>query len=344
MLELSQSEELLINELLEKSVSQKKIAPLKIEKIVKLSGDASTRKYYRIFSAGKNFVACIDSPENLTKENFNFLTTQKILHQSGVNVPEIYDSKTSRGYVLMQDLGDETLLTQNARLSGLAEEETNYKYIVDELFKIHTVKKESNELHSLFSQEFDFEKFSWEINFTSKNLIQGYLKNPNQELVAEINELFRPIIDRILKIKKIPVHRDFHSRNIMLSEQKYYIIDFQDARQGPVQYDLVSLLEDAYFQVQRSCRYRVQEYFYKMLKAEKLINNDFEEFIYEYEQCAIQRIYKAIGTFCYIFIERGDDRYIRYVHNCFERLKSILYRYDEYKDLRKKLSEAYYQY
>ena len=69
---LTQSEELLIRELFEKSIEKSKIDRKKINEIEKLSGDVSTRKYYRLFCAGSNYVVCIDSPENLNKKDFNF--------------------------------------------------------------------------------------------------------------------------------------------------------------------------------------------------------------------------------------------------------------------------------
>lgn len=341
---LTQSEELLIRELFEKSIEKSKIDRKKINEIEKLSGDVSTRKYYRLFCAGSNYVVCIDSPENLNKKDFNFISTQEVFKKSNVKVPEIYDVRVERGYVIMQDLGDETLLTNAAVFGGLEEEVQTYKKIVEELVSIHKIQPASFPDHSVATKEFDFEKFNWEMNFTHKNLINGYIGLDNPAYVNELDQLFRPVINKVLELPKLVVHRDFHSRNIMYSDGEYYIIDFQDARQGPIQYDLVSLLEDAYYSLQRTSRYEIQQYFHQRLIDEKLVNMDFDEFLVGYDHCAIQRIYKAIGTFCFILNERKDARYVRYVHACFERLKSILFKYEEYSELRKKLSNVYYGY
>lgn len=341
---LSQSEELLIRELFENSIQLEKVNTKKLDTIVKLSGDVSTRKYYRLFCAGKNYVVCIDSPENLSKEDFNFLTTQEILIQTGVPVPEIYDTRIDRGYVLMEDLGDETLLTRNSEVPSVVLEEKNYKEIVDILLKIHLIDQAKFKEHSISRCQFDEEKYFWEIGFTNKNLVTGYLGTQRQGVLKDIEQGFRPIVEKILQLPQRAVHRDFHSRNIMYFEKNFYVIDFQDARQGPIQYDIVSLLEDAYYKVQRVNRYSLQKYFYEQCKDEKLIDISFDEFIYGYELVASQRIYKAIGTFCYILNERKDARYIRYVHSCFERLKEILFRHEDLASLRKLLSSIYYEY
>jgi aminoglycoside/choline kinase family phosphotransferase len=341
---LSQSEELLIRELFENSISSEKVSVSKLETVAKLSGDVSTRKYYRLFCAGKNFVVCIDSPENLSKIDYNFLTTQEVLKESGVPVPEIFDVRIDRGYVLMEDLGDETLLTRNAAVPSLELEEKNYKEIIDILLKIHLVDKEKYSDHSISRTAFDEEKYLWETNFTNENLIKKYLGNNNTSLVKDIEHEFRPIFEKILKLPHVPVHRDFHSRNIMFFEKDFFVIDFQDARQGPIQYDIVSLLEDAYYRVQRGNRYSIQKYFYESATSAKIFTGSFDEFIYGYELVACQRIYKAIGTFCYILAERNDPRYIRYVHNCFERLKEIMFKHEDLTKLRNLLSTAYYDY
>lgn len=341
---LSQSEELLIRELFENSILAEKVAVKKLDSIIKLSGDVSTRKYYRLFCAGQNFVVCIDSPENLSKEDYNFLTTQEVLQKANVPVPQIYDTRIDRGYVLMEDLGDETLLTRNAEIPSVKLEEKNYKEIVDILLKIHQIDKKDSPEHSIARTSFDEEKFFWEIGFTNKNLIKGYLRNDKPGVVKDIEQHFRPVVEKILKMPQRAVHRDFHSRNIMYFNKGFYIIDFQDARQGPIQYDIVSLLEDAYYKVQRVNRYSVQKYFYESCVQKKLIEMSFDEFIYGYELVACQRIYKAIGTFCFILNERKDARYIRYVHSCFERLKEILFRHEELAGLRKLLSSVYYEY
>lgn len=341
---LSQSEELLIRELFENSINSEKVNVNKLESVNKLSGDVSTRKYYRLFCAGKNFVVCIDSPENLSKEDYNFLTTQEVFKASNVPVPEIFDVRIDRGYVLMEDLGDETLLTRNSAIPSLELEEKNYKEIIDILIKIHEIDNVKHSNHSIARCAFDEEKFLWETNFTNQNLIKKYLGNDNTSVVKDIEQEFRPIIQKILSLKKVPVHRDFHSRNIMYFDKKFFVIDFQDARQGPIQYDIVSLLEDAYYKIQRVNRYSIQKYFYESITSAKLFSGSFDEFIYGYELVACQRIYKAIGTFCYILAERNDPRYVRYVHSCFERLKEIMFRHEDLASLRKRLSSVYYEY
>ena len=154
--------------------------------------------------------------------------------------------------------------------------------------------------HSVARCEFDEEKFLWEINFTNHNLVNKYLDNKSNVILKELEDAFRPIISKILQLTKVPVHRDFHSRNLMFYDNKFLVIDFQDARLYPIQYDVVSLLEDAYYKVQRVNRYSIQKYFYESIQNAKIYSGSFDKFIYGYEMVVCQRIYKAIDILLYI--------------------------------------------
>jgi aminoglycoside/choline kinase family phosphotransferase len=113
---------------------------------------------------------------------------------------------------------------------------------------------------------------------------------------------------------------------------------------GIPQYDLVSLLEDCYYKISRQNKHTLKHLYWSEFLEKKFIQNSFEEFSILYDKMAIQRTYKALGSFAYIFRLRGDVRYLKYIGYAFEKLRDILFRYKQYNDLRVVLSEIYYDY
>ncbi|MGB0453649.1 MAG: aminoglycoside phosphotransferase family protein [Bacteriovoracaceae bacterium] len=339
MQELSQSEDLLVRELFERSRKEcdEEFGPIK--KVEKLSGDASSRKYYRIFSKASSYVISIDSPENLTKADFNFITTQKIFSENNVRVPKIFHVITNRGYTLQEDLGDQTLLLENVSLTGSDEEYKLYERVCDQLLKINLIPPSKYESESLVRNRFDFEKLMWEVRFTNKYFIEQHLERAIPETVERH---FQDIVNKITEEEYCVVHRDFHSRNVMMVDGEVVIIDFQDARLGPPQYDLCSLLEDAYYKISKAAKEKLIKSYYEKLVSNGLYSKSEKEFKSFYNLVSIQRTYKAMGTFCYIFHERGDARYLKYIHSCFENLKRKLWELEEYNELRQTLSKFYY--
>ena len=106
----------------------------------------------------------------------------------------------------------------------------------------------------------------------------------------------------------------------MVKDGEQYLIDFQDARMGPIFYDLVSLLEDCYFSLRQKLRSLF--YLYFMSKVEGAF--EIKDYRRLYNLCAIQRIFKALGSFAYFYVDKGDDRYLKYIGIGVDRLHEIL--------------------
>ena len=137
-------------------------------------------------------------------------------------------------------------------------------------------------------------------------------------------------------------HRDFHSRNIMVSGERLVMIDFQDARMGPAQYDLVSLLKDSYYQLEESQIKGLIHYYIARYEAVsgKSLNRD--EFFYIFDLMAVQRNFKAIGSFASFLNRRGNATYLKYIGNTFENIRRTLLKYPQYSQLREGLFHYYY--
>ena len=342
------TEKLLVDSLFSNSIRNKKVKALDSFNVYKLTGDASSRRYFRIEgeSEEQDYVVCLDqSSVDKNLKDIPFTTTQKVLDGEGVRVPLIYDKQLNKGYILEEDLGDQTLLKKLSTLNSQKEEFHFYESTIAELIKIHSIDIKKYPEHDFSQLSFDEEKLFSEVQFTQKNLIEG-LFDQTLTLAQQdcLNKSFGQICHEIGEQKRVLTHRDFHSRNIMIKNEELIVIDFQDMRMGIPQYDLVSLLEDCYYKISRQNKHALKRYYWNEFLEKQYIQNSFEEFSILYDKMAIQRTYKALGSFAYIYRLRGDIRYLKYIGYAFEKLRDILFRYKEYNELRMVLSEIYYEY
>ena len=338
------SERLFVENLFQASLQRNKIESLSNIDVEILTGDASTRRYYRISNNKKSYVVCLANPLDEAIDSSPFMEVQTLLKAEGVRVPEIYDYDLTKGYFLEEDLGDHTFLNYISVCRDAQEEFTNYKRLIDILGKIHLISRDAIAGKKCGELAFDFDKFYFEIEFSHKYFFDMYLE---RKISKEDQITLETGFTRICKIlsdqPRVLTHRDFHSRNIMTKENEFIVIDFQDARMGIPQYDLVSILEDAYFQIRPEVKkdlkeYYLQKYFSSLSSTDEARKN----FDTHYNYMTIQRLYKAIGSFCYIYNTRSDKRYLKYIGYCFEKLRLTLSKCDELSDLNRVLSKNYY--
>jgi hypothetical protein len=320
-----------------------------LDSVVKLPGDASSRSYYRLASGGQTYVAMkmeefIDQGEKLP-----FLVVQKHLAAAGVDVPAVLDTDPTRGFILLEDLGDVTLLRELQEVSSADVERHLYQKVIDELVKlqIHASPRRGSAEIDAYKLRFDHEKLMWEVDFCIDHFYENYLK---RDLKPEDKKLMRDGFSEICTIlaqePTVLTHRDFHCRNIMVTpgaaEQRLAMIDFQDARLGPAQYDLASLLKDSYYQLEEQQIQRLIEYYivrWEALSGERL---DRDHFQYVFDLMHVQRNFKAIGSFASFLNRRGNATYLKYIGNTFENIRRTLLKYPRYSKLREVLFHYYY--
>lgn len=338
---LEETEKLLIEDLFLKSVEEKKVLPLKEIVVEKLTGDASTRRYYRLAGEDQRYVICLDTP--CVDKEYPFIILHKVYEENGVSVPKIYDFNLARGYLLEQDLGDQTFLKRLGSITDNDEELKLYEDAVAELVKINSINLSPYQKYSFNSLSFDFEKLMSESEFTLNNFFKKTLKS---EISSTDNSIFHKelgeICKKIASKKMVLCHRDYHSRNIMVKGDKLCVIDFQDSRRGIPQYDLVSLLDDCYYKLSDDNKKILIKIYYDEMK-DHLGDQSLDEFMYLYSLTMVQRVYKAIGSFAYIFNLRGDYRYLKYIGYSFEKIRTTLLDMGEYNELRQILSRYYYE-
>lgn len=303
--------------------------------IYQLAGDASARKYYRIIHNEKTYVLMVWEP--FDEASYPFINVLKHFDQAHVQVPKIVATSANLGVILLEDLGDLTLERKYWETSQPENSWEFYQKALDEIIKIHTTATTSNHPTVAKQIEFDTAKFMWEMNYAKTHLIDGLLKfKMDVSLAQELDKVFNDFCSKLHQEPKVICHRDYHSRNLMIKLNRIYVIDFQDARMGPIQYDLVSLLKDSYVDIPDSYAEKMLKYYFdhtSFLKSRDQFNR-----IYELQ--SVQRCFKACGSFASFMNARGDTRYLKYLPRTLERIMQSLDYFPEYKILKNILIDA----
>ncbi|MCC7459819.1 MAG: phosphotransferase [Proteobacteria bacterium] len=330
-------------ESIEKRIAESQI-PSKIGKsyeITKLHGDASARSYYRLSRSSDSFMLMVlpaNQPTSMAEEitktkkaitKMPFLEMLDHLAAKGVKVPQLIVSDLDHHMILLEDFGDELLLTAIGRTGS--NEEKLYKLALDELKTLSTITDKDPKDSIAFSREFDAELYMWEfIHFVEYGLdhqIKDFKGSDRGKIVSE----FEKITQKYLSWPKVLCHRDYHSRNvIMLPQGGVGVIDFQDALLGPLYYDLVSLLKDAYHELKRPTQQSLAMYYKD--KLGNTLSND--EFMYNFDLMSLHRNLKAAGRFCYIDIVKKNPNYLKDVPRSLAYVKTTCESHSELKNLK----------
>lgn len=293
-----------------------------------LTGDASTRCYYRVFQSNSSSVLCVDDGlRNSDPGMYPFFNVHTLLEDAGVPVPGIRAVDSERGFILMEDLGNSHV--EDAVLSMKGTEIISlYRDILDILASLQGIKGKGGP----FSIGFNSEKLMFEFDFFIEHALVGYY---NCSLSAkDVNELRKNFLSiaRILDRPDLWVlnHRDYHSRNIMIHEGRPVIIDFQDARMGLPLYDLASLIRDSYVLLSDTQFGTLLDYYYSLSQARGIQRMERDEFDFFFDIQAFQRNIKALGTFGYQHV-KGNSRYEKYIAPTLWYLNAYIERRPELK-------------
>jgi aminoglycoside/choline kinase family phosphotransferase len=312
-----------------------------------MPGDASTRVYHRITTDQNTYVLMQMESFSEIGRTAPFLEVQEHLSQCGISVPKVFFKSGKDGLILLQDLGDVTFLRRLQGVSDPQLERKWYQKIIDQLINMQikcSPEKSPGKKLCAFEMRFDEEKLNWETDFAIENFYQGYLSRNIVESDLRIMKNTFSEINRILSNEPTYfTHRDLHSRNIMITpEDEVIFIDFQDARLGPLQYDLVSLLRDCYYQLDETQVQSLVDYFIIRFSAISGTQIDREHFFRIFDLMTVQRSFKAIGSFASFWQKRKNPGYLKFIGNTFENIRRTLLRYPEYSELRELLFHYYY--
>ncbi len=266
-------------------------------------------------------------------DQYPFLSVLNHFQENGVFVPKVFAKSPKEGYVLLEDLGDLTL--ERKFWENQSQELTLpfYRQAIDEIVKIHYVCSSSKkQTCTAFRVFFDTEKLLWEMNYARTHLLEGFcgLKFSEKE-TGDLNTTFHSICSRLNEQPKFIAHRDYHSRNLMLKFGKMRVIDFQDARMGAVQYDLVSLLRDSYVELNEGLATALIDYYLLRRTEFDVPKVNLDQFREIYELQSIQRCFKACGSFSSFYNARRDTRYLKYISKTLVQVRASLMYFKEYK-------------
>lgn len=249
----------------------------------------------------------------------NVIAVQKFLREHGVAVPEIYFADPAAGVMLQQDLGD---LSLNQGLKDNPDKmDLLYQDAIRHMFSWQRLADDGQ--CPAFRLSFDVEKLMFEFEFFITHTLLGhYHASVTDAELSEIRAAFRRLAEELAAFpNKVFTHRDYHSRNIIVCEdRKQYIIDFQDARLGLMQYDLCSLLCDAYAPLTPERRASLLDFAFEQGKdVHRQTRGQFDHY---WQLSAFQRTVKAMGTFGRQ-AALGRDDFAAYLNPAWQTLSEI---------------------
>lgn len=307
--------------------------------IFQLAGDASSRRYYRVVAGdSERSESCVLMAWDpfVDDGNYPFLSVRDHFAKHDVLVPKVIGKSPAQGLVLLEDLGDLTLERKFWENQNQQSAVSFYQQALDELIKIHYPASHDQSDCVAFKVAFDVEKLLWEMNYARGHLLSDLCGITFTDSQAKaLDQVFHRICTILHEEPKFIAHRDYHSRNVMIKLGKMRVIDFQDARMGPIQYDLVSLLRDSYVRIDEGMARELLVYYLARREefAERFRLPQFsrEHFERIYEIQTIQRCFKACGSFASFFNLRQDTRYLKHIPNTLQTVRKSLGLFPDFK-------------
>ncbi|PJE78717.1 hypothetical protein CI610_02337 [invertebrate metagenome] len=306
-----------------------------------VSSDASARRYYRIISsesahysvqdlynesatatafqkeqADKIRLIVVDAPP-ATEDSQMFVHIAQQWSSAGIRVPAVYASNYPDGFLLLEDLGD--CLLQEALDTCTAN--TLYQHA----FSIinHIQKQPANGLPR-YDPRFIHQELSLYPHWFLGQLLDISL---TKEEAAQLNDLFAQVTEAMIQQPQVTIHRDFHSRNLMICPQgEIGVIDFQGAMTGPLLYDPVSLLKDCYIQWPE---HQIQQWLKQYASLLPLTPSlDFSDIQHWFDLTGLQRHLKCLGIFSRLWLRDGKTEYLKDIPNTLNYILATCDRYD----------------
>ncbi len=293
------------------------------------SADASFRRYFRVTLPGRTLIAMDAPPQHENCEPF--VRVAEVFAKAGVHVPQVLGQDLAQGFLLLSDLGNTTYL------SALNESSAGdlYRDATDALIKIQQTSRPN------VLPDYDAALLSREMQllpdwYLSRQL--GIQLDDKQQVL--IQQTFDTLNRNILGQGQVYVHRDYHSRNLMVCDANPGILDFQDAVYGAITYDLVSLLKDAYIRWEEDQVLDwVVRYWQKAKQAGLPVPTDIADFYRDFEWMGVQRHIKVLGIFARLSHRDGKDDYLKDMPLVSDYLRRACDRYIELRPFLRLLNQ-----
>ncbi|HQT30570.1 MAG TPA: phosphotransferase [Thiobacillus sp.] len=296
--------------------------------IAPASADASFRRYFRVAAnqggvKGRDYIVMDAPPAH--EDCHPFIAVAKLFGDAGVHVPQVLAADLEQGFLLLTDLGDTTYL------SALNESSARELYLSanDALIRIQLASRPG------VLPEYDRALLTRELMLFPEWYVTKHLGvTLSEEQNAHLHAVFERLLANNLDQPKVYVHRDWHSRNLMVSDPNPGILDFQDAVYGPITYDLASIYRDAYIQWDEEHQLDwVIRYWEKARAAGLPVRADFGDFWRDFEWMGAQRHIKVLGIFARLYHRDGKEGYLKDMPLVMSYLRKVCERYIELKPM-----------
>ena len=286
------------------------------------AADADFRRYFRATFSDGHTVVCMDAPPDKMSVA-PYLKVQKLFHM--VNVPQVLHVDETQGFMVLNDLGSTTFLTAMTQEKNEAAHKALLLEAVGELIELQLASR------SGVLPEYDREVMLREINLFPEWFVA---KELGRELNFKQRRLWQQTVDTLLPPllaqPKVYVHRDYIVRNLMLQEGRPGVLDFQDALYGPISYDLVSLLRDAFIGWDEEFVLDLVIRYWEQARAAGLpVPPEFDEFYRWFEWRGVQRHLKVAGIFARLYHRDGKDKYRPEIPRFLNYLRRVSRRYQD---------------
>ena len=274
--------------------------------------EASTRRFYRVVASQRQKLIAIHAPP-ATENNEQFVAMAQIFRQHQVPVPQIHAYNRNRGFFLVEDLGSLEFLE-------VYQDATQRSYVIGLALNALVAIQRTRDSHV---PPYTRQRLLDELNIFEEWCCGQMLGTSARPL----NDIAESITTEIDLQPKVTVHRDYHSRNLLLHGNRLGIVDFQDALVGSCVYDLASLMYDCYFEHKND---EIEAWIdrFRMLSAEKDLPSiePRSAFVRALELTAIQRMLKALGIFCRLWFTQRKKTHLPYISPVLARVITLAHR------------------
>ena len=289
------------------------------------SADASFRRYFRVSRGDHSWIA-MDAPPD--KEDLApYVRVARMLTDVGVNAPRVLECDESQGFLLNSDLGSRTYL---AELEEGGDAERLYADAIASLIRIQA----GGVKHASRLPSYDGSLLRREMTLFPEWFCERHL-GLEPERARGMESVYEALVAEALRQPRVFVHRDYHSRNLMVGDGKRFganpgILDFQDAVHGPLTYDLVSLLRDCYiaWPLERVQGW-VLNFFRSASEAGVPVPESEQALWRSFDLMGVQRHLKAIGIFARLWHRDGKPGYLKDIPRTLGYVKAVSARYPE---------------
>ncbi len=294
--------------------------------IERASSDASFRTYYRVTHNRGTDIVMYAPPdkENLT----DVIKINNKLENANITVPKIKKVDEDLGLMLMSDFGKKVYLNS-------LNDETVFCLYTDAIDVIHNMQ---NNITTSDLDCFDIREQRNEINLFIDWFLKKHIGYNDEKLDnMGIKKIFTDLLEQIDEIPKKFVHRDYHSRNLMILEKgNPGVLDYQDAVVGPITYDLVSLLKDCYIKWDNELIDKMSKTYFQRISG---VETSFDVFSYWFDITGLQRHLKAIGIFTRLNYRDNKPAYMSDIPRTLGYVRETVGKYDELKEIKLVLDE-----